>query len=205
MYYPDLSYYRDIGNGGIANIYPEFRNVGWLWRGQSYTKGHVSSHLIQKIKEILFLDLKNSEDKRNGIFDRDRAICIHSMYVRGRPHHCQFCDKGEIRVKPTNLEYYTGSCEKILGNNEVSIPALEKREFYVFPTMIYHYIVEHDYQPPQEFLEALNAFDLSKPYDIDEAQSDEVCLEVPVGEVDQLHLKPIPQGLYSFCRDDLDD
>ena len=42
---------------------------------------------------------------------------------------------------------------------------MEKKYIYSFPTMLYHYITEHDYCPPDEFLKALLDFDINKRFD----------------------------------------
>ncbi|MEL6813970.1 MAG: hypothetical protein AAFP03_04040 [Cyanobacteria bacterium J06598_3] len=203
MYYPDLSYYR-VGNLSSESVavFPEYRNIGWLWKNEPFREGKVSNSLICKLKEMLFLDIKNIEDKRNGMFEESRAIWIHQEYLRGTPHKCQFCGKEEIRLSPDGLSCYTGKSTKLLGGNQISIPSVEKGEFYVFPTLLYHYIVEHNYQPPQESLEAVEAFDLGKSYDSNKEQADEICIKVPGNLVNTLHLQPIPKGLYPSCEDD---
>jgi hypothetical protein len=185
MYYPDLSYYRDGEPNGIANMYPELRNIGWLGKSYSFSQGNVSASLTQKLKEMLFLDLKNTEERQRDIFDKNKAVLIHQMHMRGSPYGCPFCPKEHaiINVEPINLQYYLGNKEMLLGINEISIPSLNRDEFYSFPSMIYHYITEHKYKPPQEFLDALTEFNLDKPCDMDEAQSDLICIEMPMNEV----------------------
>ncbi|WP_017327077.1 hypothetical protein [Synechococcus sp. PCC 7336] len=184
MYYPDLSCYRVEESEGIAEVYPEVKNIGWLWEGIPFPKGSISPHLVQKLKEMLFLDLKNDEDKKNKAFYENKAILIHQMYIRGRPHLCNICqNRKEIWIEPNGLKYYSGTKSKLLGHNEICIPSLKEREFYVFPTMLYHYICVHNYLPPKEFLDALNEFDLGKPYNADKAQGDLVYLKMPSGQV----------------------
>lgn len=203
MYYPDLSYYRvgSLSSDSVA-VFPEYRNIGWLSKSEPFQEGKISNSLIFKLKEMMFLDIKNIEDKKNGTFKESKAIWIHQEYVRGTPYKCQFCEQAEIRLSPDGLSCYTGTSTKLLGGNQISIPSLEKGEFYVFPTLLYHYIVEHNYQPPQEFLEAIEAFNLNKSYDSNKAQANEICIEVPGSLVDKLHLQPIPEGLYPLCEDD---
>jgi hypothetical protein len=54
----------------------------------------------------------------------------------------------------------------MLGMNEMQIPIPNTQSYvYDFPTLLYHYMTEHDYLPPSEFLEALDVFSLDEPYD----------------------------------------
>ncbi len=178
MYYPDLTCYR-IGDdlGRIAKVYPNQKNIGWLQKDYSYTKGTVEEHLIQKLKELLFFKWKNIEDEKNGLFDENKAVMIHDSGIRGPAETCSFCNNLVITIYPDNLRYYHGTMPKKLGKNEIAIPSLKEKEFYVFPTMLYHYIVEHKYKPPQEFLDALEAFDLEKPYNF-EKEVEKVFIEI---------------------------
>lgn len=196
MIYQDLSYYR-VGSTDepLQYVFPEVRYVGWLSSESSYTKGIVDEKSVAKLKEMLFLDIKNAEEKQRGTFDESKSIQIHQRYRRGRPAPCPFCNK-VITIQPANLTYYRGKSEKVLGQNEICLPSLTEKEFYASPTLIYHYITEHSYQPPQEFLDALDAFDVDKPFNADKAQANLICLQVPTHEVDELHLKPIPDGKY---------
>lgn len=185
MHYPDLTCYRDGELHGIANVYPDVKNIGWLEENELFEKGEVSPALILKLKEILFLDVKNNEEKRRGIFDKHQAICVHQMHMRGSPYKCPLCKKNitNIQVKPEGVNLYSGQTKSILGLNEICIPSIDGKKYYSFPTMLYHYITEHNYKPPDEFLDALFEFDLTKPYDIDEALKDLKCIKMPMKDV----------------------
>jgi hypothetical protein len=184
--YLDLSFYRDGDVNGVANVYPQVKNVGWLGEDVQYSKGSVPFCVIEKLKELIFCDLKNAEDRKHGIFDKHKSISIHQMHMRGNPYPCPFCDGDDaiITVKPGNLKYYSGEREVLLGMSEILIPSLTKDEYYSCPTMIYHYVEQHCYVPPKEFTGALNAFHLDVPFDADEAQSDLTCIEMPMSEVE---------------------
>lgn len=41
-----------------------------------------------------------------------------------------------------------------LGSAEIRVKAKDGR-IYAAPNLIYHYVAEHDYDPPKEFIEAL--------------------------------------------------
>jgi hypothetical protein len=50
---------------------------------------------------------------------------------------------------------------EILGNGEIRLRALDWKIF-VAPVLIYHYVLAHEYLPPDEFIAALAA-DLPQP------------------------------------------
>lgn len=55
-------------------------------------------------------------------------------------HECEFCiDEGNYETRAKS------SCEKIIIDEKNNIQ-------YKFPEMIFHYIEEHDYQPPEDFV-----------------------------------------------------
>ncbi len=186
MFYKDLSYYRDGDEEDIVDVFSSVKNIGWLGNESEHSKGVVSEELIQKLREIIFLDLKNDEDKKAGNYEKENSINVHCMLVRGSPYSCPFCvDHPVIEYTPTGLSLYQGSSSMKAGVNEICIPSLKDGEFYSFPTLLLHYITEHGYCPPQEFLDALEAFDLNTPYDIDAEQADLEIIEVDSAEMDK--------------------
>ncbi|MEM9005867.1 MAG: hypothetical protein AAGE59_20375 [Cyanobacteria bacterium P01_F01_bin.86] len=199
MYYQDRSYYR-VGSSAdpLQYVFPEVRYVGWLGGDEPYQKGNVVSALAEKLREILFLDIRNNTDtQETASCNEFPSIHVHLGYTRGRPDPCPFC-KAVITVKPDNLQHYVGTQNKVLGRNQFCLPSGDGT-FYVAPTLIYHYIIEHWYQPPQLFLDVLDAFDLGTPFNINTARAHLTCLQVPTHLVDQLHQQPIPQGRYLSC------
>ena len=179
MQYRDFSCYRDGSeDDGEIDVYPSVKNIGWLGVEESYETGSVPPVIIQKLKEILFLDLKNDEDKQNGVYKHDNAINVHCMHIRGSAFQCPFCFEKVVEYAPLGLDLYFGVKTMRAGLNEVCSPSVVEGEFYSFPTMLLHYITEHGYCPPKEFQAALSAFDIKKPYDIDKAQKEMDVVEV---------------------------
>lgn len=195
MDYPDLSYYRvGASEDSLQYVFPDVRHVGWLGAHTAYSQGDVLSTLSDKLKEILFLDLKNADTKRAGTFDQSQAVQVHQHYQRGQPQLCPLCN-ARVSIKPAGLQHYSGTREKVLGRNQLCIPS-DEGIFYAAPTLIYHYITEHQYQPPQVFLTALAVFDLEAPFNINTARAGISCLQVPTDQVNTLHLQPISKGRY---------
>jgi hypothetical protein len=64
-------------------------------------------------------------------------------------HDCQCCD-----IPGFGVEVFRHDNRIWLGNAEIRVEANDGRA-YAAPTLIYHYVSEHDYDPPKEFVEAL--------------------------------------------------
>lgn len=199
VYYPDLTCYRIDTLDGSSLVFPNLRNIGWLEKRKDYNKGEVPDYLIRKLERILFLDKKNDDDRNNGSFDEKKAILVHTNFVIGSPHKCEFCGDKEISIPLPGLQDYS----TILGINEIHIPSLKENEFFVFPTMLYHYVVDHRYVPPRVFLDALEAFDVEKPFNVNTAYGDEIILKIPNDHVNVF--VPELEDFSNYIYDDDDE
>ena len=65
--------------------------------------------------------------------------------------------------KTTIYLEYEGQ-RKLLGMSQIRIPS-SSGLIWAAPSLIYHYIVAHSYLPPQAYLDAVEAFDLSSPWE----------------------------------------
>lgn len=191
MYYRDLSFYRTGGHNGFFEVYPHVRNVGWLGIEEEFSTGVLPGELIQKLKELVFIDVKNQESIKNGTFERETSIIVDQMLVRGSPYQCPFSDKGIVSVYPSEVECYSGERIKVLGLNEIFIPSEKSDVLYCCPTLICHYVEVHGYLPPAEFIDALSNFDLNKAYDSGNDKAFDYCVDVPAEEIDSLTLENI--------------
>ena len=80
MFYRDLSFYRDGDEVDVVTVFPSVKNIGWLDGNFDYSQGFVSDSLTHKLREIIFLDLKNDEDKKKVIMKKNRrSIFIACM------------------------------------------------------------------------------------------------------------------------------
>lgn len=107
---------------------PDALNVGWL-----------EIHHPFPIK-------KASEELLDALFER----CLHSVIQTRGWHQCQFCDDAD--AKPMSV--FRHGQETTLGSAEITVNGKDGRQ-YAAPTLIYHYVATHDYDPPKEFVEAL--------------------------------------------------
>ena len=111
-------------------------NIGWLTSSQSYAKGELSAEFLQKI-EVLVKDPVN-------LF---RGI-----------HHCEFCPPPLYEKNGDALvSKVVRNCPS--GNGEIRVTS-KNGTTYVAPTLIYHYIKQHNYLPPIEFINAVLAKDI---------------------------------------------
>ena len=129
MFFDDLSEYQ-YPCFGLDLSKGHYLNVGWLDEGHSYPQGSMSPSLVEKLRKLA-------------------ASPVNPM--RGI-HACPFCGKGY----PEPLKLLGTAREIWLGCAEIETPGSNGR-IYRSPNLVIHYIEEHSYLPPQEFLDALEA------------------------------------------------
>lgn len=98
----------------------------------------------------------NKEGKISELFLENLNKILNTYVVnlyRGW-HDCEFCE---------NRSSYRG-----LGNGEIWIPNKNNQIIYVSPTLIWHYIKEHNYIPPIEFIQACEEFDFNSEWNPEE-------------------------------------
>jgi hypothetical protein len=71
-----------------------------------------------------------------------KDLCDNRIGLHRGFHVCQYCRRD------SRDDWHT------IGNGQIRIRA-QNGLWYVAPTMIHHYVVEHDYQPPDEFIRAV--------------------------------------------------
>ncbi len=138
LYYPDFSEYRPARNHYYKPFtFQEVLTIGWLQSGHVYAQGKVDHEIINKLKDLLALSGVN--------VNRTRGI-----------HRCDLCVPSDSNLERIVVRH--NEQEILLGHSELWIPANETMT-YVAPTLIYHYIIEHQYKPPDVFLNAVKQFD----------------------------------------------
>jgi hypothetical protein len=102
-------------------------NVGWLDDQHDFPKGDVPEEVLANI----FILCKTPVQKTRGA------------------HSCQFCFE-----KRWGCVAARDGVELGIGSGEIRVPG-SSGMIYASPCMIYHYISEHHYKPPQQFIEAV--------------------------------------------------
>jgi hypothetical protein len=133
-YFPDMSHYV------YGATFPErhILNVGWLSKDHPFERRPSPEWVINRL--------------------RNRVADPVNLY-RG-VHACEFCPEPPRKTLPSGIEMPDYPRE-ILGNGEIRLRALDWKIF-VAPVLIYHYVLAHEYLPPDEFIAALAA-DLPQP------------------------------------------
>lgn len=135
-YFPDLSPYAYGLESHLGVVH-----VGWLTKTHLHPEGHVEARLIQKIKLLASRPMRLS---------------------RGR-HICELCSEPPIDLVKTYLPngiVVDPNCSwarwigERSGNGEIWVS--REKITYAAPVLIAHYIEEHGYLPPEQFLKAID-------------------------------------------------
>ena len=128
-YYPDLS-----PCGYFDNWEQTLVAVGWLEPGQSFTTGPVPETFLNRLVELT----KVAVQKRT-------VGCMMGF------HRCGICkEKGLYTERALKI----GEKTIQVGQRNLFVPG-SGGSVYVAPSLIIHYIVEHQYCPPEVFQEAV--------------------------------------------------
>ncbi len=129
MYYPDLTpyqYWKEAGQP-IINDVAQALNVGWLDDMYGYSKGSVPVDFVARLWDF----------------------CRTPVNLMLGFHDCPFCD-----ADPRTYLVVEHGGQKIgMGSGEIWIFG-RNGQTYAAPTLILHYITQHHYNPPQEFIQA---------------------------------------------------
>jgi len=131
-YFPDLSPYRYHTFQPTPD--PKLLNVGWLDPLVPFPKGPVDQSIVTKLLRL---------------WQKPLNLCR-------RLHRCPF---GTLEPPASSCAYpvhmYLEHKEVRVGNGEIRV-AEKDRVVYAAPTLICHYIENHHYCPPLEFLDAVS-------------------------------------------------
>jgi hypothetical protein len=107
---------------------PEGMTIGWLMKGHEFQQGEVELEDLERLSDLGYL----YEGQSRGY------------------HYCTFCGKMELQYawsQRFDSKYSLGSAEIRVRSDDGTL--------YVAPNLITHYILEHEYMPPAEFLQAV--------------------------------------------------
>ena len=107
------------------------RAFGWLEPGHDHARGACPPEVVTML---------------------ERAAADPVDRTRGW-QRCGFCPPGDYG--PTPYRTSTGE-ELLLGDASLLVPG-EGRTDWVAPTLVLHYVAEHDYLPPGELLDAVRS------------------------------------------------
>lgn len=125
-----MAYYEDLSSYTYSRHDQEMLNVGWLDRHHDYPRGNVDAVTLRKI----LLLASRMRNVLRGVQD------------------CQFCDE----ESPLFVEDSCSNLRTYLGTGEIRVED-NLGNLYAAPTLLYHYVLVHDYRPPEGFLEAVKS------------------------------------------------
>jgi hypothetical protein len=124
-----MAYYKDLTpyEYMVINENAKVLNVGWLERGQSFPTGKVDLDCLAII-----------------------GVLCKNPFIKTRGYHkCPFCSSASFGYSVT-IDNHT----LLLGSSEIRVHG-ESGILYAAPDLIYHYIRDHNYLPPDEFISAV--------------------------------------------------
>jgi len=103
----------------------EIFNVGWLDEGNEFRVGKASRGFQTALQEL----------------------CEYPIVLHRGLHCCCYCYGKAGREKRQGKPIARGNGQiRVLGANG---------RWYAAPTLVYHYVVDHGYLPPEEFIDAV--------------------------------------------------
>jgi len=127
MYFPDLATYTYWPDNGVR---PEMLAVGWLEPPHPIPSGTVPDVFIAQLGKL----------------------CIEPVAATRGYHDCPFPPCVDSNESATDADI--DGRPVFLGHAEIWVRS-PSDTWYAAPTMIYHYITEHRYRPPDEFIDAV--------------------------------------------------
>jgi hypothetical protein len=112
---------------------PNVLNVGWLSAGQPFAKGVPDQRFVEALRKL---------------------VARPTMLHRG-VHVCEFCLQPTLRQSAAGLKKFLDAPPDTAGNGQIRVRGGQVT--YAAPTLILHYVLEHHYAPPEEFIAAVTS------------------------------------------------
>lgn len=150
-----MAYFKDLTPCDYSTRSAGELAVGWLSVEQPFPSGDFPAKLLTRLAEL----------------------AARPIYLYRGFHECDICHPAEASSVPpagarevirfrlgepdSRIKGWAMGQRAVIGGNELRLGNGEIRicgegdTVYVAPTMIVHYIVDHDYLPPEEFIQAL--------------------------------------------------
>lgn len=135
MHFPDLSLYSYYQPQSFADVL----NVGWIGRGQAFPVGKASHDFLDKLKLLI---------REGSHFEVNRMRSVHPCNVCGERDFATLNSRAGIPV----------------GAAEIWVPRVGGG-FFASPSMILHYVMDHNYLPPDSFIDSVLAIKIEQLID----------------------------------------
>ena len=148
-HFPDLTPY----SYGQVHPDPSVVHIGWLDGVHSYTHGVVPASLIEKLRRLSLNPVELYRGTHVCEICEMPEIVRKDLDVKRQALKQAIAEKSDQPMRAFMSEIYREWEQSRQSNGEIRI----RHGAIVFaaPLLIVHYIEEHQYMPPQEFLEAL--------------------------------------------------
>lgn len=121
-----MTYYSDLSPYVYSKVETSTVNVGWLDSSHPFPTGKVTDEFLARLW----------------------LYCAKPVHPAKGFHECPFCVPPLVPIEATR-----GKETLLLGAAEIRVLGSNKK--YAAPNLVYHYIVEHEYLPPEEFIQAV--------------------------------------------------
>jgi hypothetical protein len=126
-YRPDLSPYPNVN----PDVSIRILNVGWLAKGKPFPRGSVPLAFATELRQLV----------------------EQAEHPTGESRVCEFCERPADII--ANDPAYETVWELFRsGHAEIHVHSADKTVYFA-PDLILHYVAEHQYRPPDEFIEAV--------------------------------------------------
>lgn len=130
-YYEDETPYRYM-----SEFVDRALNIGWLDKSVPYQTGEVPGIFAEKLTEL----------------------ARHPINLTRGWHYCNLCHRPSQSEFPQPVTVHSSEGDFQVGHGEIRVNGKNGIR-YAAPDMIIHYVLDHGYRPPAEFIDAV----LSQP------------------------------------------
>lgn len=123
-----MTYFPDLSDYTYLPQRNPMLTIGWLDRDHAFTTGPVPPQVIAALT----------------------TLAAHQHNITRGVHNCHFCDEESPLKLPADVP--RGYVSLGMGEFHVRAPT---GITYSAPSLVIHYILQHDYQPPSEFIDAV--------------------------------------------------
>jgi hypothetical protein len=134
-YFKDLTHFEYFGS--IHPYSDNYLNIGWLAKNYVFPTGSVSDKFLLNLEQLC---KEPAQPRTLGL------------------HYCELCPT-PLQIRQSGGVFSEEQERKLggkYGTGEIHVNG-ENGLIYAAPVLIYHYIKEHQYQPPMEFIKAVEA------------------------------------------------
>jgi len=139
MYFEDLTQFSYLKFLHPKDLPPNLLNIGWLDQEHDFPKKKTDSKILEIIKKMILTE--------------------RSLNMTRGFHFCEFCEiihPEDGCHMPVELE--CNGENLFLGSGIIIVQC--KTHSYAFPNLMHHYISEHNYKPPDVFIQDIMLYNL---------------------------------------------